>query len=155
MTADPLLLMPIIIPSAASVALFLISAFAPSRGLALAVSLASLAAGAYSLNAWSDATTLFSGMIQVDEFSRIGGIFCFVISAFAVLAASSYFRRMDMDFGQEYYALVMAATAGMVVMVAANDLMVLFVNLELISIATYILCGMNRQSMKSTESAIK
>jgi NADH-quinone oxidoreductase subunit N len=64
-------------------------------------------------------------------------------------------RKSALDFGEEYYALILAATAGMVVMVAANDLMVLFINLELVSIATYIMCGMNRHSPKSTESALK
>jgi NADH-quinone oxidoreductase subunit N len=155
MTIDVTLLLPVIIPATGAVIIFLLSAFVPSRSLALTFAIASLVAGAFFTGAWSDSQTLFSGMLHLDPFARISALFCFVISGVAALAAPSYFKRMDMDFGEEYYALLLAATAGMVVMVAANDLMVLFVNLELVSIATYIMCGMNRHSPKSTESALK
>jgi NADH-quinone oxidoreductase subunit N len=155
MTVDMTLLLPVIIPGTAAVILFLFSAFVPSRRLALTLAIASLAAGAFSTGAWSGSQTLFSGMLHLDPFARISALFCFVISGVAALAAPSYFKRMNLEFGEEYYALLLAATAGMVVMVAANDLMVLFVNLELVSIATYIMCGMNRNSPKSTESALK
>ena len=155
MAIDILLLLPVIIPSAAAVLVFLLAAFVPSRTLALTVALLALAAGAWSLVNWNGSATLFAGMLHPDLFARISALFCFGISAIAVLAAPSYFRRMNMDFGEEYYALILAATAGMVVMVAANDLIVLFVNLELVSITTYIMCGMNRQSKKSTEAALK
>jgi NADH-quinone oxidoreductase subunit N len=155
MNIDMTMLLPVIIPGAASVVLFLLSAFVPSRPLALAVTLLSLAAGAVYTGYWSGDTTLFSGMLRLDPFAGVSALFCFAISGIAALAAPSYFKRMDLDFGEEYYALLLAATAGMVVMVATNDLMVLFVNIELVSIATYIMCGMNRRSLKSTESALK
>jgi NADH-quinone oxidoreductase subunit N len=155
MTADPTVLLPVIIPATASVILFLLSAFFPSRPRALTFTVASLVAGAFCTRSWSATETLFSGMLHLDAFAQIGSLFCFAISGVAALAAPSYFKRMNLDFGEEYYALILAATAGMVVMVAANDLMVLFINLELVSIATYIMCGMNRSSSKSTESALK
>ena len=155
MTADLKLLLPIIIPGTAAVLVFLLSAFVKSRPLSLFLTLISLAAGAFFANQWSDTATLFSGMLHIDPFAQVSAFFCFTISAVAALAAPSYFKRMDMEFGEEQYALILAATAGMVVMVSANDLMVLFVNLELVSIATYIMCGMNRHSRKSTESALK
>lgn len=155
MTNDLALLLPIAIPGIAAVLVFLVAAFAPSRAGALILAVASLAAGAYFTGSWSRAGTLFSGMLHIDPFARVGALFCFAISGIAALAAPSYFKRMNLDFGEEYYALILAATAGMVVMVAANDLMVLFVNLELVSISTYIMCGMNRSSKKSTESALK
>jgi NADH-quinone oxidoreductase subunit N len=155
MTASLNLLLPTIIPGAAAVLVFLLSAFVKSRPLSLFLTLVSLAAGAFFATSWGDTTTLFSGMLHIDPFAQVSAYFCFTIAGVAALAAPSYFKRMNIEFGEEFYALILAATAGMVVMVAANDLMVLFVNLELVSIATYIMCGMNRHSGKSTESALK
>jgi NADH-quinone oxidoreductase subunit N len=152
---DVSLLLPVIIPGTASVFVLMCAAFFPSRALALALSTTSLAAGAFFTRSWNTNIPLFSGMLHIDPFAQIGALFCFVISGVAMLAAPSYFKRMNLDFGEEYYALILAATAGMTIMVAANDLMVLFINLELVSIATYIMCGMNRNSAKSTESALK
>jgi NADH-quinone oxidoreductase subunit N len=155
MNIDISMLLPIIIPVTGAVVVFLLAAFVPSRTLALALSIVSLGAGAFFTHSWTISMPLFSGMLHIDPFAQISALFCYTISGIAILAAYSYFKRMNMDFGEEYYALILAATAGMVVMVAANDLMVLFINLELVSIATYIMCGMNRNSMKSTESALK
>jgi NADH-quinone oxidoreductase subunit N len=155
MNIDLTMLLPIIIPGTASVIVFLLSAFFPSKPLALTLTLASLCAGAWYTGLWDDTTVLFSGMLHIDPFAQISVYFCFAISGIAALCAPSYFKRMNMEFNEEYYALILAATAGMVVMVAANDLVVLFINLELVSIATYIMCGMNRHSLKSTESALK
>jgi NADH-quinone oxidoreductase subunit N len=155
MSSDILLLLPVIIPGAAAVAVFVCAAFIPSRGLALALSIASLIGGAFFLQTWNIPCALFSGMLHLDPFAELCALFCFAISGVALLAAPSYFKRMNLEFSEEYYAFILAATAGMAVMVAANDLMVLFVNLELVSIATYVMCGMNRNSMKSTESALK
>jgi len=155
MTNDLSLLLPVIIPGSGAVLVFLCAAFYPSRTLALVLSLASLLLGAFFTHHWDNACILFSGMLHIDSFAQISSLFCFAISGIAALAAPSYFKRMDLDFGEEYYALLLAATAGMVVMVAANDLMVLFINIELVSITTYIMCGMNRKSQKSIESALK
>jgi NADH-quinone oxidoreductase subunit N len=155
MPTDMTLLLPVIIPGTAAVVVFLLAAFVPSRLLAMVIAIVSLAAGAFFASAWHTATPLFSGMLHIDAFARIGALFCFAISGVSILAAPSYFKRMNLDFCEEYHGLILAATAGMVVMVAASDLMVLFVNLELVSIASYIMCGINRHSAKSTESALK
>jgi len=154
-TTDITLLLPVIIPATGAVIIFLLAAFVPSRPLALTFAIASLVGGALFTRSWGDTASAFSGMLHLDPFARIGALFCFGISGVSALAAPSYFKRLHLDFCEEYYAMLLAATAGMVVMVAANDLVVLFINLELVSIATYIMCGMNRNSRKSTESALK
>ena len=55
----------------------------------------------------------------------------------------------------EYYALVLFATAGMGIMVGANELVTSFVGLEMSSISTYILAGFRRHDVKSNESSLK
>jgi NADH-quinone oxidoreductase subunit N len=55
----------------------------------------------------------------------------------------------------EFYALLLFATAGMVMMAASNELMMIFLGLEILSIATYVMAGFRRTDLKSNESALK
>jgi NADH:ubiquinone oxidoreductase subunit 2 (subunit N) len=75
MTADLTVLLPVIIPATAAVLLFLLSAFFPSRPLALTLAIASLAAGAFFTRSWSTTETLFSGMLHLDAFAQISAGF--------------------------------------------------------------------------------
>jgi NADH-quinone oxidoreductase subunit N len=97
-----------------------------------------------------------SGSVMLfDNFFKLGTIVC-IISGIAVsLPAYQYLRTKSIGFSAEFFALVSSAVAAMIVMVAAGDLIIIFVNLEIVSIATYILCGINRDSDRSTESALK
>jgi len=56
---------------------------------------------------------------------------------------------------REYYALVLLSTSGMIFLAAANDLIVLFLALEIMSVAVYVLAGMLRREVRSTEAALK
>src|SRR5262249_57093187 len=55
----------------------------------------------------------------------------------------------------EYYALVLLSTSGMIFLAAANDLIVLFLALEIMSVAVYVLAGLLRREPRSTEAALK
>ena len=55
----------------------------------------------------------------------------------------------------EYYALLLFATVGMLMMAGSNELMMIFLGLEILSIATYVLAGFRRTDLKSNESALK
>src|SRR5262249_5515709 len=55
----------------------------------------------------------------------------------------------------EYYALVLLSTSGMIFLAAANDLIVLFLALEIMSVAVYVLAGLFRREVRSTEAALK
>ena len=147
------LLLPIAIPGTAAIFILLLSGFARSRGLAFVCAIAALVAAAAFTGTWSESHTMFAGMLHLDPFARLASLMCIAAGGIACCAAPAYLRRMEIGYGEEYFALILSAVAGMIVMVAANDLMVLFVNLELMSLATYILCGLNRNSYKSTESA--
>ncbi|MBA2626356.1 MAG: NADH-quinone oxidoreductase subunit N [Acidimicrobiia bacterium] len=72
----------------------------------------------------------------------------------AALLADGYLRRESLD-GPELYVLMLLSGAGGVMMAMANDLIVLFLGLEILSIALYVLAGYHLRRAESTESAIK
>ena len=80
-------------------------------------------------------------------------LFC-GIAALSVLLSWDYVKRMRIN-QAEYYALLLAATLGMIVMSASNDLITIFLGLELMSLALYVLVGFRRSRLESNEAAMK
>ncbi|HEX6051477.1 MAG TPA: NADH-quinone oxidoreductase subunit N [Gemmatimonadaceae bacterium] len=94
------------------------------------------------------------GIVAVDAF-RWAADLIFLLATFATVALSiDYNAREGIDMG-ESHVLVLFATAGMMILAAARDLMVIFLGIELMSIAVYVLAGLNRRSPRSAEAAIK
>jgi NADH-quinone oxidoreductase subunit N len=96
----------------------------------------------------------YSGSWIVDEFSVFFHVVFLLIAALTTLSAMDYLRRENMDH-PEFYALLLFATAGMLTMAASQDLIVIFIGLEVLSIATYVMAGFRRSDLKSNESALK
>jgi NADH-quinone oxidoreductase subunit N len=96
----------------------------------------------------------FSNMIAVDGFA----VFFFVVVAISIvlaaLLADSYLRREQLD-GPEFYVLALLSGAGGMLMAAANDLIVIFLGLETLSIALFVLAGFHRRRAESGEAAMK
>jgi NADH-quinone oxidoreductase subunit N len=80
-------------------------------------------------------------------------LFC-AITVMGVLLSWDYVKRARINHG-EYYALMLSATLGMIVMAASNDLITIFLGLELMSLALYILVGFRRNHLESSEAALK
>ena len=100
------------------------------------------------------ARTAFNGLMIDDPFARFGKIVT-LLSAAAVLAVSrDYMVRRGLD-RFEYPILVALAVLGMMVMIGANDLMTLYMGLELQSLALYVIAAVRRDSVKSTEAGLK
>ncbi|MEP7147728.1 MAG: NADH-quinone oxidoreductase subunit N [Acidobacteriota bacterium] len=96
----------------------------------------------------------WNGMIAHDSL-RLGFSFVFLlVSAMTVLISTVWVERENVPVG-EYHALLMFATFGMLLMASGNDLVVIFLGLETLSIATYVMCGLRRGDLKSNESAMK
>ena len=96
----------------------------------------------------------WSGMIAHDNL-RLGFSFVFLlVSALTILISTVWVERENVPAG-EYHALLMFATFGMMLMASGNDLVVIFLGLETLSIATYVMCGLRRGDLKSNESAMK
>jgi NADH-quinone oxidoreductase subunit N len=96
----------------------------------------------------------WNGMIAHDSL-RLGFSFVFLlVSAMTILVSTVWVERENVPSG-EYHALLMFATFGMMLMASGNDLVVIFLGLETLSIATYVMCGLRRGDLKSNESAMK
>ena len=98
--------------------------------------------------------TSWNGMIAHDNL-RLSFSFVFLfVSAMTVLISTVWVERENVPAG-EYHALLLFATFGMMMMSAGNDLVVIFLGLETLSIATYVMAGLRKADLKSNESAMK
>ena len=91
--------------------------------------------------------TLFGGMFVHDGFTVFFTLLFCAIGAFAVLLSWDYVKRTRINHA-EYYALLLCATLGMVLMAASNDLITIFLGLELMSLALYVLVGFRRDAAR-------
>ncbi len=98
--------------------------------------------------------TAFSGTIQIDSFSIFFHLLISAIVLVTLLISLDYFEGSTRHSG-EYFALVAFSAVGMMLMTSATELLVVFVGLEISSIATYILCGFRKGSATGAESSIK
>jgi NADH-quinone oxidoreductase subunit N len=98
--------------------------------------------------------TLFSGGFIVDGFARYMKFLVLGGSAFTLILSTSTAKPFGLD-KFEYAILVLLATLGMMVMVSANDLMSLYVGLELQSLALYVVAALRRDDARATEAGLK
>ncbi|HVP28446.1 MAG TPA: NADH-quinone oxidoreductase subunit N [Myxococcota bacterium] len=95
-----------------------------------------------------------SPMFRLDRFSSFAILVLGVGSMLGCLLSVNYLLELGISHG-EYYCLLLAATTGMMFMVGAVDLLLVFVGLELMSIPIYVLAGFQRRNLRSNESALK
>ncbi|MBI1797141.1 MAG: NADH-quinone oxidoreductase subunit N [Candidatus Eisenbacteria bacterium] len=126
---------------------------ASNRG-AFVTLLALLAAAGSVLEVRDARRSLFDGMFLHDGFTVFFTVLFCVIGAVAVLQSWDYVKRTRINHG-EYYALLLSSTLGMVLMAASNDLITIFLGLELMSLALYVLVGFRRTRLDSSEAAMK
>jgi len=96
----------------------------------------------------------FFNMLQTDHFSIFFHLVVLLVSGIVILCSLDYVEKEGLHAG-EYYALILFGTVGMCLMSSAQELVMVFIALEISSIATYVLCGMRKQSAQAAESAIK
>jgi NADH-quinone oxidoreductase subunit N len=96
----------------------------------------------------------FEGMFISDGYALFFKIIFLIIAFLTVLISIGYIQREKIEFG-EYYALILFATLGMMLMAAGSHLITIFLGLETMSISIYILAGMMREDKRSVEAALK
>jgi NADH-quinone oxidoreductase subunit N len=96
----------------------------------------------------------FSNLLVVDGF---GTFFRYLVIAIGILTVLASYRYLDLEKAEtgEYHALILFSVVGQCLMVAANDLIMIFIGLEISSIATYILAGYLRNDRRNNEAALK
>jgi len=95
-----------------------------------------------------------TSMIAVDGFRLFANWILLLAAALTILISFAYVYRQRLQAG-EFYGLILLSTAGMMFMAGARDLIVIFLGLEVMSIAVYALTAFNRRDRKSAEAGLK
>ena len=105
---------------------------------------------------WWNATTTqgISPMVAVDDFRYVADWLFLAAAGLTVLVSFDYLEREQL-LAPEYYLLIVFATLGMMLMAGGGDLIVIFLGLELMSVAVYVLAGIDRKRAKAAEAALK
>ncbi len=99
-------------------------------------------------------TSVFSGMFLADGYATFFRALFLMATALTVLISLRYLDDEASQQG-EYYALILFATVGMMMMAGGGDLITIYLGLELMSLSTYVLAGFIRRDATSTEAAVK
>src|SRR5215831_6798835 len=151
-------ILPETITATVAVIIMMIDAIARNieRRIAGTVSLVGLIGAAIAVaSLWGgNGETSFKGMIITDNFRLSFAMIFLIVTFLTVLISLRWVDDESLPVG-EYFALLMFATTGMLFMSAANDLVMIFLGLEITSISTYVLCGYRKKDPRSNESAMK
>lgn len=155
-------LSPMIVLVCGALTMLVVGALTPTwpKGLYAAASATTAgAAGVLAMFNWDDITeegpsTLVAGAIAFDTFAMMATITIAIAVILVSLLTDNAIRNTPND-GPEIYALYLVAAVGGIVMASANDLIVLFLGLETLSLALYVLAASNRRSDESAESGLK
>ena len=148
---------PEILLALGAMAALMIGVFRDDRSVSVSAGLSMALIIAAGVLVWlvpADGSPVFGGSFILDPFARLMKTLIAIGSAVAILLSVDYMR-----FGRltrfEYPVLIVLATAGMFVMVSANDLISLYMGLELQSLAAYVVASIQRDSARSTEAGLK
>ncbi|MFN2532395.1 MAG: NADH-quinone oxidoreductase subunit N [Pyrinomonadaceae bacterium] len=154
------LIAPEVIICAAAVVVMMVDAFSrvPQRWVTATISLVGIAAAAINTlwlwASWQGPTDAFNGMIVLDGL-RLGFTLVFLIVSFLTVLVSVVWVDSEKLPAGEFHSLLLFATSGMMLMAAGGDLVILFLGLEILSIATYVMAGFRRADVRSNESSLK
>ncbi|WP_442596864.1 NADH-quinone oxidoreductase subunit NuoN [Neobacillus sp. D3-1R] len=122
------------------------------------IAVAGIAAATVSLAGLvgEETTSILYDTFRLDSFAKAFKFILLIGSLFVLLLAISYDKKDGLaEFTGEFYYLFLTALLGAMFMSSSGDLITLFVGLELLSISSYILAGMQKKNLKSNESAMK
>ncbi len=98
--------------------------------------------------------SFFDGTFLIDPFSTYFKFVFYIACGLGILVSINYLKIEEINRG-EYYALMLFATTGMMMMASGGDLITLYLGLELMALSVYILAGFMRRDSRSNEAAIK
>jgi NADH-quinone oxidoreductase subunit N len=137
-----------------AVAVILLDLFIARKGILAVVSIIGIiVAGLFSLSFWNINMYFFNDMFRVDNFAVFFKLLFLGVALLLILASKDYVNNFK-RFQGEYYALILIATIGMMLMAATADLISLYISLELTSVSLYILVSFLKDR-KSTEASLK
>jgi NADH-quinone oxidoreductase subunit N len=113
-----------------------------------------LAAAGLAFYIWDGTDPRLQDMLAADGYALFLNLVILAAAALAILFSVEYAERSGLAQG-EYYALLLLSATGMMLMAAAINLVTIFLALEILSIALYVLVGLNRAERRSGEAALK
>jgi len=152
-------ILPEIIVAVAGIIVMLFDCFAPKqKSVTGAISLIGLILATVALfSLWSgnyDFSSAWNGMVVFDGLRMSFTLVVIFVSAMTILISTVWTEREEVPIG-EYHSLLLFATVGMMLMAAGNDMVIIFLGLETLSLATYVMAGLRKNDLKSNESALK
>ncbi len=114
-----------------------------------------IAALVFALMEWNSfAPPIYSGMMLFDNFSVAFSSVTIISTILILLLSKDYFERISSHVA-EYYAIILFSLAGIIVMLSYNNLTMLFIGIEIMSVSLYILAGIRKNDFASNEAALK
>lgn len=153
-------LSPLLIVVVGAVAVLLWDTFFRSRdrtfltGLTLAVLVSAGGAVLWAMAGPSGGAVSFGGMYVFDRFTAFVFILILLASFLSVLVAGAQMSLDEAPAG-EYFALILFASSGMMLMAGTRNMLMIFIGLEILSISLYVLAGYLRFDLKGNEAALK
>jgi NADH-quinone oxidoreductase subunit N len=153
--ADIIAIAPEIILTAAAGLVLVIEAFLPSLRRSLSgLSMLAIAGALWARLGLDLPGIVWAGMLRIDQLTAFVDTYILVAAFLAMLMAGPFMRRNDTDNG-EFYALMLFATVGSMVMACSIDLLPIFLGLELLSLPLYVLNAFFRRHEVSVEAGLK
>ena len=101
-----------------------------------------------------EAQPMFHGMMLFNNFSIAFSAITIISTILILLLSKEYFEKISSHVA-EYYAIILFSLAGIIVMVSYNNLTMLFIGIEIMSVSLYILAGIKKNDFASNEAALK
>jgi len=108
---------------------------------------------AFAVTSWNMNTSYY-GMMQMDNFAIAFSSLTILGTIFIFLLTQNYFSK-DSENVAEYYTLILFALSGIVIMVSYTNMSMLFIGIEIMSVALYILAGIRKNNFASNEASLK
>lgn len=153
---DIYLYLPAVIVAIAGLAVMMLSAFNANHRTVLwtSVLLVAVALVRAGADLFTDAGYVFGGMAAVGGMAAFGTFVILLGTLFTLLLSHDYFEKAG-EYFSEIYAIILFATTGMIVLATSTNLVTIFIGLETMSVALYVLAGSVKSDKRSIEAALK
>jgi NADH-quinone oxidoreductase subunit N len=153
---DLLAILPELVLAVGALGLLMYGVFAGERSspTVTGIAIALLAGAALILLIAYEPATAFGGAFVLDGFARFMKVLTLIGSGFAIAMSVGFARNEGFE-RFEFPILILTATTGMMLMISANDLISLYLGLELQSLSLYVVAAIHRDSVRSTEAGLK
>ncbi|MDD4051732.1 MAG: proton-conducting transporter membrane subunit, partial [candidate division Zixibacteria bacterium] len=152
---DVSILMPEITLLVFSFAILLLTPLLKPRAWAPGMALAGMAISfVFVITGWDNQRTGYFDMVLCDNYALFAKVIFLIAGGLVVMLSHDWLNRHGVG-RAEYYALLLISIVGMMVMTSSANLMVIFLGLEIMSLPLYVMAGLQRDNLRSTEASAK